>query len=190
MSIHNKVKALVAKKAPTNAAPAVAPAAPSTPAIDPALIAQQQARIADLEHQRAVEHMQAQEKIAKLEAEQRAREAEAKRVAIREAARVAARKAGAIDEDDAADLVLARGDFKYEKDRIVYAADPSKDITAVVNETLAAKPHLLKPRTPQGGGASPFPSVPKDGDAPDLSTNEGRTAYARSLTLEKPATPR
>lgn len=188
MSIHDKVKALAAKKAPAQAKPAIQ--APVAPPVDAALIAQQQAKMADLERARAMEQVQYQERIAKLEADQRARDAELQRSKVREAVRSAARKAGAIDEDDAADLFLARVQPKLDKDRIVFADKPDATVDSYVAEVLAAKPHLLKPKTPQGGGASPFPAVPStQSGAPDLETDVGRTTFARSLTLSKSASP-
>lgn len=122
------------------------------------------------------------EQVALTERQKAEIEAQRKADRIREAVRVAAIKHDAVSEAQV--LKLLDGELALdEQGAVVSKADPKLGAEDFVRKFLADNSHLRRSRAASGSGASPFPAQ----SAPqalriDLSTNEGLTAYARSLT--------
>jgi hypothetical protein len=122
-----------------------------------------------------------QEQIALGERDKAALAAGRKADAIRAAALLAATKAGAVSEAQVVKLVLDELDAD-DAGNVVAKADPKVSAEAHVAAFLKANPHLARPTTARGAGASPFPAAaPQAGGAPDLGTARGMTDFARSL---------
>jgi hypothetical protein len=168
--------------------------APAKPANQPAqsqpqgtLSTATDAALERLRRENAELRLRAEEEVAKareenerLRASLKQRDEETKRAKIRDALRATVRSAGAVDEDDATDLLLARHSFDLGSDgAVLVAGKPNVKLDAFVAETLGAKAHLMKPKTQPGGGASPFPTAPTPSQVPTDRTSQLRAGLLR-----------
>lgn len=191
------------------ATPAHAPAQPVTPtvvtAIPPAFVAERDAdrgRIASLEqelaqlrakHDEESKHSkelkdaaeQLSKKVHETESERAKAIKEAKETRLTAALRELALRHDVVDVDDFVALTREKLTFD-DGGAIVLASDPKITVDVFADSFLKAKPHLLKPRVARGSGTPPIsPSGVGNAAAIDLSTNEGLTAYARNLTVQR-----
>lgn len=101
-----------------------------------------------------------------------------------------AEKLGAISAEQVVRLV---GDdlSLTEKGEVVLSSDPKVGVEAHLRTFLETNAHFRKPEVHPGGGTKPFPSPAPGGDAakPDLTTDAGRTEYARRLTHQAVSPP-
>lgn len=144
------------------------------------------------EAQRAAQAQIASERsrAEKLQAQLDAMHAESKRAKIREGVKSAAKAAGALDEDDAADLILARHRLTLTDDgKVIREDDPAADVTATVKGFLENKPHLVRSTVSPGSGAPTFTKpAPSGGPAPSFREDPTRAMRA-FLTNEIASSP-
>ena len=135
------------------------------------------------EAQRAAQAQVAAERsrAEKLQAQLDALNAEQKRSKIREGVKAAAKAAGALDEDDAADLILARHRLGLADDgKVIREDDPAADVTATVKGFLESKPHLVRSTVSPGSGASTYTkAAPTGGAAPSFQQDPTGALRAR-----------
>lgn len=92
-------------------------------------------------------------------------------------------------------MALLRSKFEVRDGKVIHRTDAAKDVAATVKEFFdgAEGKYMLPAVVPGGGGGAPAnPNAPQTGPAPDLSTRDGATTYARGLTFttaQKPAEP-
>ncbi len=109
--------------------------------------------------------------------------AEAKRqLLISHAVRDAARVHGAVDPDEVTTLLA--GQFTLDdKGNVIATGETKAPAADVVKAWLEKRPHHVNARVARGTGASPYPAqAPATGQAYDLTTAEGLTAWARERT--------
>lgn len=135
------------------------------------------------ETQRAAQQQFAAERSRseKLQAQLDAMHAESKRAKIREGVKSAAKAAGALDEDDAADLILARHRLTLtDEGKVIREDDPAADVTATVKGFLESKPHLVRSTVSPGSGASTYTkAAPTGGAAPSFQQDPTGALRAR-----------
>ena len=189
--------------APTTPAAPAAPVQPTLPGTQPAAhdttVSIPQAFLAEL----AAAKQQAADLAAKFEAQtaslttiadenkktaaQLADAAESKRqMAITHAVRDAARTHSAVDPDEVTTLLAGRFTLD-DKGAVIEVGDTKAPAADVVKAFLEKRPHLAAARVARGSGASPYPApAPQAGVPHDLTTNDGMTAFVRSLTKPTP----
>lgn len=115
-----------------------------------------------------------------------------KRSAMRASLVSAAKAAGAVDEEDAADLVLARHRFVASEDgKVIREDDPALDGAATVKAFLESKPHLVRSTVSPGAGAHRFPQPPAAGTPPPSFAQDptgAMRAYVNGLAQPTGAT--
>lgn len=96
-----------------------------------------------------------------------------KRASMRQSLVSAAKAAGAVDEEDVADLVLARHRFVASDDgKVLREDDPALDGAATTKAFLDSRPHLVRSQVSPGAGANRFPTTPVAGaPAPSLAND-------------------
>lgn len=88
-------------------------------------------------------------------------------------------------------MSLLRARFEVKDGKVIHRTDAAKDVNTTVKEFFASDEgkYMLPAVVPGGGGGAPnTPNAPTTGPAPDLSTRDGATTYARGLTFS-PAQP-
>jgi hypothetical protein len=89
-------------------------------------------------------------------------------------------------------MSLLRGRFEVKDGKVIHRTDAAKDVDATVKEFFGSDEgkYMLPAVVPGGGGGAPNnPHAPPAGPAPDLSTRDGATAYARGLTFSAAPAP-
>lgn len=177
------------QRAKAAAAPA---AAPKTNAEALALIEQLKRQNAELQTRSARDVAAANDRAAKAQREAEAAAEERRLARIRDGIVRAAKAAGAIDEEDVADLVMTRAKFALGDDgRVTLADKPDVDAAAHVASFLESRHHLARARTAAGSGASTAPQAPAAAPPPpqyDPKTSQGLTQHLRDRLLSR-ATP-
>ena len=87
---------------------------------------------------------------------------------------------------------LASGRYELVDGKVRSKLDPSKDLEADLGEWLASEgKHFLPAAVPGGGSGAPAnPAAPKAAAPRDLSTQQGRDAYAAEVNAARGAKPR
>lgn len=122
-----------------------------------------------------------QEEVSLSESQKKELEAKRSQDKITNEVKLSALKHGAKYADDV--VRLTSSEFAVVNDKVVVAAKPELSAEDHIKAWLDQRPEYKVAQVQQGSGTPPFPGTAPATRVLDLSTSEGKTAFARSLGL-------